>query len=465
MSESVSRFQAEVAAVLEVLLKVAVVEITKVFEGRSLESHGCTVNRDPQIKENVLSIPDIRAHMESALTNFTDKMVCSVGVQVEESLLSQHHDECMSSVRGKACLQGSTGEEGLSPSETLCKASPEVVDLQCMVGLPCTIFKENGICVGKGDGLIQDTPWTGNLKEQGTTEENDLQGLGALVDSSSSSMVEPEAHPFNSVLVPSAELSTDVIGQWDLGLMEVNSLPSVKKTPYIEPPQSSENATEPTNLNQASGNSAVEVRQAGSNVKKMRFQLSKTPFDCKLLRPCSVQLVNLLMFSSGVKKRTNGSSKKCFSTPKDLRAHQRVHTGRRLCCFTECGNGIWRLQGILPYGCKICGKKFKRRKILKRHERFHTGEKPYSCRKCRKTFALRKSLRRHERFHTGERPHPCPHCGKGFRLKNNLKAHLRFHTGEKPFTCSLCSKSFRIYKNLEKHRLTHSAASRAQSVK
>lgn len=90
MSQSVSRFQAEVAAVMEVLLKVAVVEITKVFEGRVLDSHGCTVDRDPQIKEDLVRVPDIRAHMESALTNLSDKMVCSVGVQVGETLLSNH---------------------------------------------------------------------------------------------------------------------------------------------------------------------------------------------------------------------------------------------------------------------------------------------------------------------------------------------------------------------------------------
>ncbi|RXN03959.1 calsequestrin-1-like protein [Labeo rohita] len=359
MSESVSRFQAEVAAVMEVLMKVAVVEITKVFEGRVSDCHGCTVDGEAQIREN--------------------------------------------------------------------------------------------LGIGRGDSLIHEAPWTDDLKKPETIQENGLQGLE---ESSSHSVVDPESHPFSSVLgsIPSADLSTDGISQWDLGLMEVSSLPSVENTPLVEPPQSSETPAEATELNQASDDSAA-------NARKVRFQLSQTPFDCKLLRPCSVQLVNLLMLPSA--QRANGSNRKCFPTPKDLRTHQRVHTGRRLCCFKECGNGIWRLQGVLSHGhayaCKICGKKFKRKKIMKRHERFHTGEKPYSCRRCKKTFALRKSLRRHERFHTGERPHVCPHCRKGFRLKNNLKAHLRFHTGEKPYICNLCSKGFRIHKNLEKHRLAHAA--------
>ncbi|CAG5897129.1 unnamed protein product [Menidia menidia] len=199
-------------------------------------------------------------------------------------------------------------------------------------------------------------------------------------------------------------------------------------------------------------------RVAAADLLQAKLKLAS--LDLKLLRPCAVRLVDVLAARPGQRSPR--------PLPKDLRRHQGPHTGRRLCCFAPGGDGVWRLQtaaaavdgapsrasGGGGYSCGVCGKGFRRRKVLRRHERFHTGEKPYACATCSKTFALRKSLRRHQRFHTGERPHACAQCGKSFRLRDNLRAHLRFHTGEKPYRCPTCSKTFRILRNMEKHSLS-----------
>lgn len=188
-------------------------------------------------------------------------------------------------------------------------------------------------------------------------------------------------------------------------------------------------------------------------------KLKPTSPDRQLSGPCRVLLVDVLRAArSGLKFEDVACHKNSRPLPKDLRPHQGLHTGHRICCFRPCGRHLWRLKTAAAhtrdaaYVCGFCKKAFKRRKILRRHERFHTGERPYSCSQCSKTFALRKSLRRHLRFHTGERPHVCPRCSKSFRLRDNLKAHVRFHTGEKPFACATCGKTFRIVRNLNQHQ-------------
>ncbi|XP_040025646.2 uncharacterized protein LOC120814343 [Gasterosteus aculeatus] len=252
--------------------------------------------------------------------------------------------------------------------------------------------------------------------------------------------------------------------------------PDISETPVKAEPQqvcvstAKGTAYSPSPTDGAVTPAPVEVWERTHTPKEtehnLHVKLKRTSPNHELTRPCAVQLVDVLAAPES-EARLQGASadghdanhKTGWPLPKDLRRHHSFHNGHRICCFTPCENGVWRLQKAVShagggYPCGVCGKTFKRRKILRRHERFHTGEKPYPCSRCSKSFALRKSLRRHLRFHTGQRPYTCTHCSKSFRLRENLKAHLRFHTGEKPFSCAICGKKFRILKNLEKHNLT-----------
>ncbi|KAJ8261603.1 hypothetical protein GJAV_G00156180 [Gymnothorax javanicus] len=109
-----------------------------------------------------------------------------------------------------------------------------------------------------------------------------------------------------------------------------------------------------------------------------------------------------------------------------------------------------------PFACMHCGKIFSQQRNLRDHQRYHTGKKTHRCAHCGKGFVYRCHLKVHLQSHTGERPHSCAQCGKTFTYLCNLKSHLQYHSGEKPFSCAQCGKSFRNPSHLKKHRFVHS---------
>nr|XP_061795045.1 zinc finger protein ZFMSA12A-like [Nerophis lumbriciformis] len=156
---------------------------------------------------------------------------------------------------------------------------------------------------------------------------------------------------------------------------------------------------------------------------------------------------------------------KSFKGKCQLEKHEVIHTRKRIFTCKLCGDKFSGMSELIfhrkthPVGpsnqCSHCGKMFPSPASLVTHEERHGQKKTHSCSFCGKSFKNKHDLTRHKRTHTGERPYQCTHCEKRFYMLANLTVHIRTHTGEKPYLCSDCGKAFASAGELQIHRRTH----------
>ncbi|KAL7977557.1 hypothetical protein Chor_009506 [Crotalus horridus] len=107
-------------------------------------------------------------------------------------------------------------------------------------------------------------------------------------------------------------------------------------------------------------------------------------------------------------------------------------------------------QTVASFACPDCGKAFLSKADLARHQWYHSQKKPYQSLSRPKSFAKPSQLARHQPRQPGECK--CAKCGKRFRNRNGLARHQAIHSAKRPFHRHAHHRGFSFNYNLRQHQ-------------
>jgi KRAB domain-containing zinc finger protein len=178
----------------------------------------------------------------------------------------------------------------------------------------------------------------------------------------------------------------------------------------------------------------------------------------------SVGNLNKHMKRHGEKQCQCPTCGKKFHLVASLKEHMRyVHTKKLDFQCPHCGKMLkskntvqahikyFHQENVMIYTCETCGKTFRQKGNLLKHQLMHIDGKTFQCPYCDRTFKYPEQLGKHKMEHEQGRKYVCAECEKTFVKEYDLKHHIEvFHSGLM-YTCELCSTDCRHSHTIRRH--------------